>query len=117
MLLRSQSISYFIVKRTIWLKGNQNGNHKRAVRTTATRNKHCEKLTSRRLWTCSLWISGPLLFYIEKRNSICCRFESFARSSFRNAYLLQPLFWRLYVVAALVTLKSVSTLNVEIWIF
>jgi len=27
MLLRSQSISYFNVKRTIWLKGYQNGNH------------------------------------------------------------------------------------------
>jgi len=26
MLLRSQSISYFNVKRTIWLKGYQNGN-------------------------------------------------------------------------------------------
>jgi len=26
MLLRSQSISYFIVKCTIWLKGNQNAN-------------------------------------------------------------------------------------------
>jgi len=27
MLLRGQSISYFNVKRTIWLKGYQNGNH------------------------------------------------------------------------------------------
>jgi len=27
MLLRSQSISYFNVNRTIWLKGYQNGNH------------------------------------------------------------------------------------------
>jgi len=27
MLLRSQSISYFNVKRTIWLKGYQNSNH------------------------------------------------------------------------------------------
>jgi len=27
MLLRSQSILYFNVKRTIWLKGHQNGNH------------------------------------------------------------------------------------------
>jgi len=27
MLLRSQSISYFNVKRTIWLKAYQNGNH------------------------------------------------------------------------------------------
>jgi len=31
----------------------------------------------------------------------------------RNAYLLQPLFWRLYVVAVLETLKPDSTLNVE----
>jgi len=27
MLLRSQSISYFKVKHTIWLKGYQDGNH------------------------------------------------------------------------------------------
>jgi len=27
MLLRSQSISYFNVKRTLWLKDYQNGNH------------------------------------------------------------------------------------------
>jgi len=27
MLLRSQSISYFNVKRTTWLKGYQNGNY------------------------------------------------------------------------------------------
>jgi len=27
MLLHSQSISYFNVKHTIWLKGSQNGNH------------------------------------------------------------------------------------------
>jgi len=27
MLLRCQSISYFNVKHTIWLKGYQNGNH------------------------------------------------------------------------------------------
>jgi len=27
MLLRSQGISYFNVKRSIWLKGYQNGNH------------------------------------------------------------------------------------------
>jgi len=40
MLLRSQSISYF------------------NNRTTAARNKHCEKLTSRRIRTCGLWISS-----------------------------------------------------------
>jgi len=34
--------------------------------------------------------------------------------NFRNAYFLQPLFWRLYVAAVLVTLKLDSTLNVEI---
>jgi len=27
MLLHSQSISYFNVKRTVWLKGYQNSNH------------------------------------------------------------------------------------------
>jgi len=69
----------------------------RAVRTMAARNKHCEKLTSRRIQTCGLWI------------------ESWAKSVFRNAYFLQPLFWRICVVAVLVTLKPDSTLNVEIW--
>jgi len=39
MLLGSQSISYFNLKRTIWLKGYQNGNHI-VVRTMAARNKH-----------------------------------------------------------------------------
>jgi len=42
------------------------------------------------------------------------RFESCARSIFRNAYFLQPLFWQLNVVAVLVTLKPDSTLNVEV---
>jgi len=37
------------------------------------------------------------------------------RSIFRNAYFLQPLFWRLYVVADLVTLKPDNTLNSEIF--
>jgi len=69
MLLRSQSISYFNVRRTIWFKCYQNGDH------------------------------------------IGRRFESCARSIFRNAYFLQPLFWRFYVVAVLVTLKPDSTLN------
>jgi len=32
------------------------------------------------------------------------------RSIFRNAYFLQPLFWRLYVVALLVALKPDSML-------
>jgi len=33
MLFRRQRISYLIVERTIWLKGYQNGNHIRAIRT------------------------------------------------------------------------------------
>jgi len=37
-----------------------------------------------------------------------------ARSIFRNAHFLQPLFRRLYVVAVLVSLKPDSMLNVEI---
>jgi len=41
------------------------------------------------------------------------RFESCARTIFRNAHFMQPLFWRLYVVAVLITLKPDGTLNVE----
>jgi len=36
-------------------------------------------------------------------NSKGGRFESCATSIFRYAYFLQPLFWRLYAVAVLVT--------------
>jgi len=61
MLLRSQSISYFNVKRTVWLKGYQNGTH-RAVRTTDARNKHCEKLTFAMLISCSRCSDGS--FYL-----------------------------------------------------
>jgi len=42
------------------------------------------------------------------------RFESCGKLIFCNAYFLQRLFWRLYVVVVLVTLKPNSTLNVEI---
>jgi len=35
-----------------------------------------------------------------------CIFESCTRSNFCNAYFVQPLFWRLYVVAVLVALKG-----------
>jgi len=45
------------------------------------------------------------------------RFESCASSIFRNAYFLQPLFGRFYVVAVMVTLKPDSTLYVEIFNF
>jgi len=59
MLLRSQSFLYFNVKRTTGL-GLLERQPRRAVRSTAARNKHCEKLTSRRIRTCGLRISGGL---------------------------------------------------------
>jgi len=66
----------------------------------AARNKHCEKLTSRKIRTHGLWISGPM-------KSKGLRFESCTWSIFRNAYFLQPLFWRFYDVAVLAALKGV----------
>jgi len=49
MLLRSQSISYFNVKRTIWFKGYQNGNHIEPSEQwlQGISNKHCEKNPAR----------------------------------------------------------------------
>jgi len=69
-VIQSQSISHFNVKRTIWLKGYQNGNHIEPSEQAVVLTALCD--------------------------------------------FLQPLFWRLYVVAFLVTLKPDSTLNVEI---
>jgi len=55
-----------------------------------------------------------MLYYVTvDRKPKDRRFESCARSIFRNAYFLQLLFWRLYVVAVLLTFKPNSTLNVE----
>jgi len=47
MLLRSQCISTLSI--ASGLKGLPERQPHKAVRTTATRNKHCEKLTSRRI--------------------------------------------------------------------
>jgi len=102
MLLRSQSISYFKVKRIIWLKVYQNGSH------TEPSEQRLKEISIEKNW--------PRAGLAVDRKSKGRRFEFCARSIFRNAYFLQPLFWRLCVVAVLVTLKPDSTLNVEIWV-
>jgi len=81
MLLRNQSISYFNVKRTIWLKRYQNVNHIVSAQGSAVDQKSKGR-----------------------------RFEFCARSIFRNDYFLQPLFSRLYVVAVLVILSQIVRL-------
>jgi len=41
----TMKLQYFNVKRTIWLKGYQNGNHIEPSEITAAKNKHCKKVT------------------------------------------------------------------------
>jgi len=85
MLLRSQSLYISTLSILTWLKVTRTATAYRVVRTTAARNKHCEK------WT-----------LIDR-----------ARSTFRNAYFLQPLFWQHYAVAVLVTLSLIVHLTLK----
>jgi len=102
MLLRSQNISYFNVKRTIWLKGYQNSNH------IEPPEQRLQEISIAKNWprnpdiqSSGLEIQRPQVQILREVN-------------FCIAYFLQPLFWRLNVVAVLVTRKPDSTLNVEI---
>jgi len=59
---------YFNVKRTIWLKGYQSGNHiePSEVKTSAARKKHCEKLTLHRFEPVVL----SVMFFVIRMNIV-----------------------------------------------
>jgi len=90
---------YFNVKRIIWLKGYHNGNH------IEPSEQRLQKITIAKNWPRARFEPAGFGFPVHCKGR---RFESCARSIIRNAYFLQPMFWWLYLVAIVVTLKARS---------